>query len=461
MLLLPAALLLTSVPPPNPIYDASKFAKPVATVTNGVRTLVSVPDAVPLPVVHLFGTPAERGEAYGRLFSAEMLFFLNTAMPDFFRQYVDSLRDEIHKLPKWLQEAILAVLPVAEKAAPVAFDLALTWLEGLQRSHNNASAAHVYEEIRGMAHGICAAAPVDVACDEASLAKSIARLKVLPDLIKMQCSMMAARGAATPGGHLTQLRTLDFGGGPFANNSLLLVHHPTGAKPFASLSFPGFVGVVTGFSPTVSLSEKVNDLDGGGTPPGSYDGQATAYVIRDILQFSTTKEDAHAIASKAARTWGVWLGVGDVSSQNFLAIEYMRASAKAYNSSTLPALTGQEAIPSVAFIDKHPQPSTRDLAMPTAIKASYGNLSAAAVAQQIPRATGSGDVHIAVYDYTPGSQNVLLSIGSTDVNGTYDGPGGRKACYAPFVRFDAAALWKVQKPSASEPTKHKAGGTVG
>ena len=36
---------------------------------------------------------------------------------------------------------------------------------------------------------------------------------------------------------------------------------------------------------------------------------------------------------------GVWLGVGDVSSQSFLAIEYTRASAKAYDATTLPALS--------------------------------------------------------------------------------------------------------------------------
>ena len=34
-------------------------------------------------------------------------------------------------------------------------------------------------------------------------------------------------------------------------------------------------------------------------------------VIRDILQFSKTKEDAVAIAQKAKRTWSVWLGIGD------------------------------------------------------------------------------------------------------------------------------------------------------
>ena len=43
---------------------------------------------------------------------------------------------------------------------------------------------------------------------------------------------------------------------------------------------------MTGFNPTLSLSEKVNDLHGGGNPPGTYHGQTTANVLRDVLQFA-------------------------------------------------------------------------------------------------------------------------------------------------------------------------------
>ena len=41
----------------------------------------------------------------------------------------------------------------------------------------------------------------------------------------LQCSMMGAWGKATAsgGGNLIQLRTLDFGGGPFANRNVLVV----------------------------------------------------------------------------------------------------------------------------------------------------------------------------------------------------------------------------------------------
>jgi len=259
-----------------------------------------------------------------------------------------------------------------------------------------------------------------------------------------------ARGAATPSGSLVQLRSLDFGGGPFANATVLVVQHPSapgpGAstpQPFAALSFPSFVGIVTGFSPSVALSEKVNDVTGGPKPPGSYFGRGTSYVIRDMVETATTKEEAHRLALDATRTWGVWLGVGDAASQSMIVMEYTRASVPAYNDSTVPTLTGQPTISDVVYVDKHPQPSTSDLAMPTELqklRKTPGSISAAAVAG-IGDETHSGDVHIAVYDFNPAKPQVLFAIGSVDANGTYTGPGGRYAWAAPFLRFDQQALW--------------------
>ena len=60
-------------------------------------------------------------------------------------------------------------------------------------------------------------------------------------------------------------------------------------------------------------------------------------MIREMVELSRTKEQAHEIAARSNRTWGVWLGVGD-SSQEFLAMEYMHASALSYDDSSLPGV---------------------------------------------------------------------------------------------------------------------------
>ena len=170
-------------------------------------------------------------------------------MPAFYVEEVDSLKDQLGKLPAFLRKLIEdLLLPPLEKAAPAAFGLALTWLEQEQRKWNNVSAADpVYDEVAGIAHGACVATGC---ADEAALRARVMQINLLPELIQMQCSMMGAWGAATPTGHLTQLRTLDFGEGPFANASVLVVHHPKAAggnggagglaRPWASLGFTGY-----------------------------------------------------------------------------------------------------------------------------------------------------------------------------------------------------------------------------
>lgn len=98
----------------------------------------------------------------------------------------------------------------------------------------------------------------------------------------------------------------------------------------------------------------------------------------------------------------------------------------------------------LAYIDKHPQPSPDDPRMPAVLKTLIGNLTATSIAQNVPRATESGDVHTAVYDY--GNAEVLFALGSTSANGTFVGPGARKAYAAPYVRFQTASLWGEKRP---------------
>ena len=209
--------------------------------------------------------------------------------------------------------------------------------------------------------------------------------------------------------------------------------------PFASLSFPGFVGLVTGFSKYVGQCEKVDDVTGKRRPRGTYDGQAVSMVIRDMLQFSMNKEDAIDLAKKAKRTWSVWLGVGDTTSQKFDAILYDMEEARVLNDTTLPPLTNQSYFEDVAYIDKHPQPSSSDTTMMDLVNEYYGNMSAENVVQNFPRMMQSGDVHVAAYDM--GSRVAYVSRGMTDSKGQFL----RYAYEAPFFAFDMDKLWDEKR----------------
>ena len=223
--------------------------------------------------------------------------------------------------------------------------------------------ACVEAQEQGMVDGVCSHTDHAICDDKPHFLSTVQQMNMLPELLKMQCSMMGAWGPSTPDGKLVQLRTLDFGGGPFGHETLLVVHHPSGgasttAPSFAAVSFPGFVGVVTGFSEKVGLSEKVDDVTHSHRPKGSFDGTPVALVIREMLEFSTSKEDAVKIAQKAQRTWSVWLGVGDYASQEFTAMLYDQAAVVPYSDKSITNVTDEPVYPGVVYIDKHPHHQT-------------------------------------------------------------------------------------------------------
>jgi len=378
----------------------------------------------------VFGTAFQRGYAHGLLLSDIILDFVNTKLPDFLKGQVDRL--PLSKLPDWLQKIVKEQL---EKNVWQAFNTVCEWVYSQESEYINASLINFTEEVTGLAQGVCFNR-TKAACDPDSFSKELIALNMFPELIRMQCSMLSAWGDSTPDGCATQLRTLDFGTGPFANATFLIVHHPDQGFPFAEVGFPAFVGAVTGFSPHIGLSQKVDDVTDSHKPYGSYNGKPDAIVIREILQFATSKEAAVQIAQKAKRTWGIWLGFGDFQSQRFLTTLYDQLEVIPYDDVTLPFATSQPFIKEVAYVDKHPQPSSAP-ELPALIKQMYGNMSALNVAQNIPRLTQSGDVHIAVYDF--GKQEVYVSRGLTNATGDFI----QYAYEAPFLRWNMSSLWKI------------------
>jgi hypothetical protein len=314
---------------------------------------------------------------------------------------------------------------------------------------NEAGAEDVRAEISGMAEGACAevnAVPGSPRCDPDRLALELQRLNVFPELLKMQCSMLGAWGAATPDGHLRQMRTLDFGEGPWANASVVSVYHPSHGNAFASVSFPGFVGAVTGFSRRITLSQKVWDVTGeSGNQPGSYDGEADALVIRRLLQFANSTAEAVHMAQTAHRTWAVFLGLGDASDA-FRVVAYRQPDAVAYDDQSLPAVTKQPALQGVAYVDRHPQPSA-DTTMSTLLAQMHGQMTGLAIAERVPRAIQSGDVHLAVYDFH--LQKSWVATGVTNDVGAYE-PGGM-AFERPLVEFSWNDLFDEPPPAAPAP----------
>eukprot|EP01060_Flectonema_neradi_P026691 TRINITY_DN358_c5_g1_i1.p1 TRINITY_DN358_c5_g1~~TRINITY_DN358_c5_g1_i1.p1 ORF type:complete len:460 (+),score=74.33 TRINITY_DN358_c5_g1_i1:64-1380(+) len=424
---------LISQPAPNEIIDAGPLMKLVNTSTHGKLFHISQ-NNIKVDVLHVYGGPKEMGHAQGLLLATTLDEFMNVALPNYYSSIADQLK--LKDLPTWLQDRIRNAT-AAE--LPAIFDDALEFVYLKEEKYLLEGRAQPLEEVMGIAEGMCESGRI-ANCSVPKLYKTIRNSNMLPELIRMTCSMMGVWGdaRATTGG-LTQLRTLDFGGGPFANYSTLIVYHPVSGNSFVNVGFPGIVGAVTGMSTEVSLSEKVwETYDHPSVQPGHYDSLPVVGVIREMLQFSNSKEEAFDLAYTHTRTWAVFLGVGDRRSQQFRAIAYREADLKWYSPSNITEITHFPTIPEIVYIDKHPQPSHDNHTLPGLVNEYRGNMTGAVVARNIPRQEKSGDVHIAVYDWA--TMELFVSFGVVDSTGNYGPNDEGFACFQPFLRFKFDAL---------------------
>jgi len=362
-----------------------------------------------------------------------------------------------------LQAAIRKVLDgIAKKdAIPLFFDL-LKFVKSKQADYIHAthdSTTMIFDEIAAIAKGVCDTIGPDRCAKELTSAEAFAEqldlINYLPELIRMSCTMVGATRSATSHGKLLQLRALDFGAVPFSNYGMIVVHHKDedlvdgNGKPgkFAMVTFPGFVGAVSGFnSAGLIMSEKVSynamsagydeacikplGLDLTGCVPGTYDGEGIPYVIRRFIETSPNKADAEDLIGNAHRTWHVYLGLGDSETMDFNVVGYSAQKYKVWDNSNLWNFTGTERIQDVTFLNKNVQPE-KDTELYDILKAQVGSMTGREFAASVPHGHGSGDVHHYVVDH--GEGKFYVALGTTNDAGT---KFIRKACDAPVIAFD-------------------------
>jgi hypothetical protein len=433
---------------PLKIFPANSYTTLLNETTNGKLYHVLTPDGVSLPVIHVRGTPAEMGRAQGELLGDMMVEFINDKLPQFFRDEIGQI--PLGGLPPALQKLITTA---GEDIAPAVFEAALAFVYDTQQPFFTKQRWQPDSEIGAIADGICARGGAK-SCDASSLKTKISHVNMLPELIKMSCTMFGAWGNTTTDGKLVQLRALDFGSGPFANYSVLTVYHPSEGNAFASIGFPGLVGLITGLSTKISLSEKVwETYDTPDLQPGTYKGETLTFVMREMVQFANTKEEATAVALAASRTWAVFLGVGDESSQQFDILGYREKDVQVFGSANMTKVTNQTSLKELVFIDRHPQPTHDPKMLVNALQLQVNHRDkseriSGRSTVQMPRHIGpTGDVHIAIYDWS--SRNLFVSVGKVNAAGEY-GPahsteknssGEFMACNRSFLEFGYDSLW--------------------
>jgi len=247
--------------------------------------------------------------------------------------------------------------------------------------------------------------------------------------------MVGAWDQATPDGYtLVQLRALDWDtNGPFQQFPVVLVYHPTDSgHPFAVVSWAGLVGAITGFSNAqVGICEKVWYSY---TGQDSRRGTPFTFVLRDILQFDNTKEEAISRMNSTDRTCSIWVGVGDSQSDQMDVIQYSYENLTAYDSTSFPTYSAHPYIEDVIYVDKHVQPSS-DPCLGNILNEGWGSIDAKYLFQQAAARLETGDMHVAVYDYL----NNFMYVSNAQVY--VPGQPQLMAYQRPYVRFNMSSIF--------------------
>jgi len=293
---------------------------------------------------------------------------------------------------------------------------------------------HFWEEMTGLADG-------------SGISRSeVYKIHMFPELIKAQCSMFGAWGEATINstkGNLVQLRSLDFGTtNPFRLEPQLAVYHPNkdGGNTFAHLTFTGFLGAFTGYGQETAICEKVWDSYNETTKRA---GIPWNFVLRDILQFDTTKEQGEERLKNANRTCSIFVGIGDHQSGEFNAVEYSPDIFEVFQDNTpfpgfKPMSPEHPLFSDLVYIDKHVQPSS-DPCMAQLLQQNYGSIDPLNTINLISLFQ-TGDLHAAVYDYGANK----MYIGVANQTGPYPPPDQNAILPAysrPFLSFDMTSLF--------------------
>lgn len=283
--------------------------------------------------------------------------------------------------------------------------------------------------------------------------KLVRRLHVLPELTKGSCSMLGAwdSAVADPDGLPLQVRALDWDvDGPFKDYPLVSIFEPTdGGHAFANIGIAGLMLAITGYSEKqIAISEIgvgfPDDSFGQGTPdtpPEIVQGEPFGWVLRDVLQKATSKENAlDTVCNHTNRTCNLIVAIGDgaMTTDAVSGLEYGGRVCTPYGDQDLLPVnaTWHPVIDDVVYngMDWLCPNYTEKLA--EAIQEFHGKLTVDVLTTNVMPTTGTGNLHVAVYDLSKSLVDVAFHARSDE-----DPANPEMAYSSPYTRLDLSKLW--------------------
>jgi len=317
-------------------------------------------------------------------------------------------------LPTWLNELI----------ADIGLDAALDFTYEASRDY---TPSYFYEEMKGL----CDASGGDY--------NTMVRVHMIAGLTQGACSMMGAWGnALANSSKVLQLRALDWDmSGPFRNWPQLTIYHPNEGHAFANIGFSGFIGGLTGVSETqLGISEI-----GVGYPDSTFGSESRfgvpfIFLLREILQFDYTLDDAINRMINHRRTCNLILGVGDGKSSSFRGMQYSYSVLNVFDDMNMRPNNGtwHPKVPDVVYWGMDWDCPSFNYVLSGQIKKYYGQITPELAIRELTPIEKSGDDHLAYYDLT--DMELFVSFAGTHTS------GGPAPAYArQFSKFDLRALF--------------------
>jgi isopenicillin-N N-acyltransferase-like protein len=295
----------------------------------------------------------------------------------------------------------------------------------------------IYEEMRGISD----ASGVDYSM--------LMRVHMIAGLTQGKCSMFGAWGQALDpslSGHLLQLRALDWDmSSPVRDYSAITVYHPTDpadGHAFAMVGMVAFIGALTGVSSAqVGISEIGVDFPDSTFGTESRMGNPFIFVLREILQYDQTLDDALTRIADTTRTCDLILGVGDGKMGLFRSVAYSGSSIFINDDFNMrPAnTTWHPRLPSVVYHGMDWACPSFNFILHDQLKKNYGKLTAPTAISQVSAVEQSGDNHIAIYDLT--AMTLYVSFASP-----FNATGPASAYQRQYTLFNLTALFAEQPP---------------
>ncbi|CAF0785636.1 unnamed protein product [Brachionus calyciflorus] len=406
----------------NPIIDEKPLL--VSEIKNAKLYTVGSGDDL-IKIVHLWGTPYEMGYAHATIAMSEMYQFFAYVWTFIESQIKSSLNGNTEG---FFKDEFLKL--VADNGLELALEIESNKTEIYISNH-------FLEEIQGMAD----AAGIDP--------KAYKQFYMISELGKTSSSMFGAWGLAIPSVEgLLQLGAIDWGtDSGFQNVPQITVYHPnkdssTNGHDFANIGWSGWIGSFQGYSSKKLAVSQIGvsypDISFG---EESLYGTPFTYVLRDILQFDSTFDDAFNRIKNAKRTSNLILGIGDGKINKFNSIQYSASVANCMDDTTLkPDADWHPKITNVVYHGVDWLCPSFNQVMAGQITKLYGNLTTENAIRDVTSIVQTGSLLVTYYDF---ENDVIYTANARG----YEEEGPENAYERSFVKIKMNDLFSELPPN--------------